>query len=104
MLHANRRALKLMGHTDQAALVPACEIQSAPVCELRNVIQAGLDHRRAASIWEPFKLKRVFFEGRRKFLACGFGLADRSSHDDSRIVIIMDELGLRQERSEPRGS
>lgn len=104
LLHANRRALELTGHLDQVEIGTVCEIHSAPVRELRNVIQAGLDHRRAASIWEPFKLKRVFFEGRRKFLACGFGLADRSSHDDSRIVIIMDELGLRQERSEPRGS
>lgn len=102
LLHANRRALELTGHLDQAETGTVCEIHSAPVRELRNAVQAGLDHRRTANIWKPFKLKRVLFEGKRKLLACGFGLADRSSHDNSRIVIIMDELGLRQERSQLR--
>ena len=31
MLHANRRALKLTGHLDQAEIEPVCEIHSAPV-------------------------------------------------------------------------
>ena len=69
--------------------------------ELRNAIQAALDHRRDANIWELFELKRVLFEARRKILVRGFGLADRDSHDDSRIVIVLEELGLRQERCEP---
>jgi hypothetical protein len=102
LLHANRRALELTGHLHQAEIGTVGEIHSTPVRELRNAIRAGMDHRRAANIWEPFKLKRVIVEGRRKFLACAVGLADRSSHDDSRIVLVLDELGLRQERSEPQ--
>jgi hypothetical protein len=102
LLHANRRALELTGHLHQAEIGTVGEIHSAPVRELRNAIQAAMDHRRAANIWEPFKLKRVIFEGRRKFLVCGFGLADRSSLDDSRIVLVLDELGLRQECREPQ--
>jgi hypothetical protein len=101
LLHANRRALELTGHLHQAEVGTVGEIHSAPVRELRSAIQAAMDHRRAANIWEPFKLKRVIFEGRRKLLVSGFGLTDRSSHDDSRIVIVLDELGLRQARSEP---
>jgi hypothetical protein len=102
LLHANRRALELTGHLHQAEMGTVGEFHSAPVRELRNAIQAAMDHRIAANNWEPFKLKRVICEGRRKFLVCGFGLADRSSHDDSRIVLVLDELGLRQKGSEPQ--
>lgn len=99
LLHLNRRALELTGQLDQAAIGPVCEIHSAPVRELRNAIQATLDHRRDAYIWELFELKRVFFEATRRILVRGFGLADRNSHDDSRIVIVLEELGLQQEGS-----
>ena len=101
LLHVNRRALELTGHLDQAEREPVSEIHAASVHELRNAIQAALDHRRDANIWELFELKRVLFEARRKILVRGFGLADRDSHDDSRIVIVLEELGLRRERSEP---
>ncbi len=101
LLQVNRRALELTGHLDQTEIGTVCEIHSAPVRELRDAIQAALDHRRAANIWEPFELKRVLFEARRRILVRGLGLADRSSHDDSRIVIVLEELGLQQERCEP---
>ncbi len=104
LLHANHRALELAGHLDQADIGTVCEIHSAPVRELRNAIQAALDHRRSADIWEPFKLRRVLLEGRRKLHVRGIGLAHRSSPDHSRIVIVLEELALRQERSEHRGS
>ncbi|HWF60811.1 MAG TPA: hypothetical protein VN666_10960 [Nitrospira sp.] len=101
LLQVNRRALELTGHLDQTEIGTVCEIHSAPVRELRDAIQAALDHRRAANIWEPFELKRVLFEARRRILVRGLGLADRSSHEDSRIVIVLEELGLQQERCEP---
>ena len=41
-----------------------------------------------------FELKRVIFESERKILVRGFGLADRNSHDDSRIVIVLEEVTL----------
>lgn len=86
VLSMNHRESGVTGHLD-------C---SAPLRELRNAIQTGLDLRRAANIWEPFELKRVLFEGKRRILVRGLGLADRSSHDDSRIVIVLEELGLQQ--------
>ena len=89
LLHMNGRESGVTGRLDHAA----------PLRELQNAIQAGLDLRRAANIWEPFELKRVLFEGRRRILVRGLGLSDRSSHDDSRIVIILEELGLQQECS-----
>jgi hypothetical protein len=42
-------------------------------------------------------LKRVIFETERKILVRGFGLAGPNSHDDSRIVIVLEEVGLQQE-------
>ena len=87
LLNMNGRESGVTGRLDHAA----------PLRELRNAIQEGLDLRRAANIWEPFELKRVLFEGRRRILVRGLGLSDRSSHDDSRIVIVLEELGLQQE-------
>jgi len=102
LLHANRRALKMTGHLDQADSELVSEIHWAPVGELLNAIQASLDHRRDANVWEPFELKWITFENRCKILIRGIGLADRKSHDDSRIVIVLEELGIQEEPSEPR--
>ena len=91
LLYMNGRESGVTGRLDYAA----------PLRELRDAIQAGLDLRRAANIWEPFELKRVLFEGRRRILVRGLGLSDRSPHDDSRIVIVIEELGLQQEGGVP---
>lgn len=87
LLYMNGRESGVIGRLDHAA----------PLSELRNAIQAELNLRRAANIWEPFELKRVLFEGKRRILVRGLGLSDRSPHDDSRIVIVIEELGLQQE-------
>ena len=97
LLHMNRRALELMGHLNQTGIGPVSDIPLAPVHELRILIQETLDHRKDDNIWELFELKRVVFEAGRKILVRGFGLADRHSYNDSRIVIILEEVGLLQE-------
>jgi hypothetical protein len=97
LLHINSRALELTGPLKQAEIGPVHDIRSAPVRELSAQIQETLDHRRETNIWEIFELKRVIFETERKILVRGFGLADRNSHDDSRIVIVLEEVGHRQE-------
>lgn len=102
LLHMNRRALELTGHLGQAEIGPVNEIHSAPVCELRAQIQAALDIRKAASISELVEMKRLIFEAGRKILMRGFGLADRNSFEDSRIVVVLEEVGLRQERKTQR--
>jgi hypothetical protein len=100
LLHVPRRAKGLTGHPAPTEIGAAGESDSAPVHELRHAVQAALDQRRAANIWEPFELKRVLFEANRMILVRGLGLADRSAHDDSRIVIVLEELGPRPARSE----
>ena len=91
LLHVNRQAVGVTEHLNH----------SASLLELRNAIQAALDLRRAGNVWEPIELKRALFEGRRGILLRGLGLADRSAHDDSRIVIVMEKFDPRQERSHP---
>jgi hypothetical protein len=97
LLHLNSRALELTGRLNQAEIAPVQDIRSAPVRDLSAQIQETLDHRREAKIWEIFELKRVIFETERKILVRGFGLADHNSHEDSRIVIVLEEVGHRQE-------
>ena len=97
LLHMNSRALELTGHLNQAEIGSVHDLRSAPVRKLSAQIQETLDHRRVANIWEIFELKRVIFETGRKILVRGFGLADRNSHEDSRIVIVLEEVGHRQE-------
>lgn len=92
LLHVNRQGVGVTEHVDH----------SVPLLELRNAIQAALDLRRAANVWEPIELKRVLFEGRRRILMRGLGLTDRSAHDDSRIVIVMEKFDPRQEHSDPQ--
>jgi hypothetical protein len=97
LLHMNRRALELTGHPNQAEIGPVNDIRLVPVRDLSAQIQDALDSRKEANIWELFELKRVIFEAGRKILVRGFGLADRNSHDDSRIVITLEEVSLRGE-------
>jgi PAS domain-containing protein len=97
LVHMNRRALELTGHFHQTEQGPVNEIRSAPVHDLRFHIQEALDRRSAANIWELFELKRFIFEAGRKILVRGFGLLDRNSHNDSRIVIVLEEAGHQEE-------
>ena len=107
LLHMNRRALEPSAHLTQTEIRPVNDILLAPVRGLNAQIQEALDSHKEANIWKLFELKRVIFETERKILVRGFGLAERNSHDDSRIVIILKEVGLRQEhelRRRRRGS
>ncbi len=96
LLHMNRRALELTGYFNQTEVGPVNDILLVPARELSAQIQEALDSHKEANIWELFELKRAIFEAGRKILVRGFGLAGRNSHDDSRIVIILEEVGLRQ--------
>jgi hypothetical protein len=96
LLHMNHRALELTGHLDQTETGPATMTLSRLVRELRVQIQDTLDRRRKADIWELFELKREMVESGRKILLRGFGLADRNSPDNARIVIVLKEVGSQQ--------
>ncbi len=94
MLQMNRQALELTGRFNQTAVGPVTDTLLAPVRELSAQIQETLDHRKEADIRELFELKRVISDAGRKVLVRGFGLAGWNSHDDSRIVIHLEDVGL----------
>jgi hypothetical protein len=89
--HINRRALELTGQHDQTQTGPATVTLLRLVSEVRVQIQDILDNHRKADIWELFEFKRDIVEAGRKILLRGFGLADRDSHEGSRIVIVLEE-------------
>jgi len=97
LLHMNSRALELTCRFDQAETGLATMMLSRLVSELRVQIQDTLDNRRQADISELVELKRDMVESGRKILVRGFGIADRNSHEDSRIVIVLEEIDHRQE-------
>jgi hypothetical protein len=86
LLHMNRGAFELIDH-----------LSDSEIASVNDMIQEALNRWNKANIWEPFELKSIVLEARRKILIRGFGLADRHSYNHSRIVIILEEIGLRQE-------
>lgn len=99
LLHMNSRALELTGHLNQAEIKSVHDIRSAPVRELSAQIQETLANRKDANIWGIFELKRIIVETERKILVRGVGLADqKNSFDNSHIVIMLEEVGRRQEQ------
>ena len=98
LLHMNRRALAMTGDLDQAETGPATMTLSRLVSELRVQIQDALDSRGEAGIWELFELQRVMVESDRKVLLRGFGLPNRNLRDHARVVIVLEEVSLQQER------
>jgi hypothetical protein len=98
LLHMNRRALELIGHLEQAETGPATMTLSRLVSELRIQIQDILDSRVEANVWELFECKHVMGELERKILLRGIGLPNRNSRDHSRVIIILEEVSLQQER------
>lgn len=104
LLHMNRRAMELTGHLDRTDAEPTKRRRSASVHELRQNIQETLDHRRLTNISELFELKRFLFEAGRTIQVRGFGLAGRYSDEDSRIVIVLEEIEHPQELQQVQAS
>jgi hypothetical protein len=104
LLHMNRRALNLIGDLNQKEIGPDHDVRSTLVRELLIQIQETLARRKAANIWDLFELKRVIFEVGRKVLIRGLGLATQDSYYNSHIVIVLEEIGRRQEHMAQQGS
>jgi hypothetical protein len=98
LLHINRRAMQLTGHLGQAETGPATVTLSRLVSDLRVQIQDIIASRMEANVWEFFELKRFMSESGRKIVLRGFGLPDRNAGGHSRVLIILEEVSLQQER------
>jgi len=96
LLHVNRRALELTNGIGRAENGPVRVALSTPVIELRAEIQATLDSRIVGNVWEPFEIRRFVCEPGRTLLLRGFGLTDRNASEHSHIVILLEDVSLRQ--------
>lgn len=92
----NRRGLELTGHLDQTGTEPIMMTLSRVVGELRVQIQDNLDNRRKADLWGIIELRRVMVDAGRQILLRGFGLPNRNSQNDSRIIIVLEEDSSQQ--------
>ena len=91
--YVNRRVLELIRNIGQAITESGLIVFSTPLLELRDQIQESLDDRLEANIWEPFEMSRVVSESGRRLLFRGFGHPNRAANRDSRIVIVLEEIG-----------
>ena len=91
VLHVNRRALELAGRIGQGEVGSVSRLLSTPVTGLYLKVREVLEARTAASIWEPFEIRRFVGEPGRRVLLRGYGLPDRNSKDCSRVIIVLEE-------------
>jgi hypothetical protein len=91
--YVNRRALELIRNIGQAMTESGLIVLPTPLLELRDQIQESLDARLEANIWEPFEMTRVVSECGRRLLLRGFGHPNGAAGRDSRIIIVLEEIG-----------
>ncbi|MBU6483067.1 MAG: hypothetical protein KGS09_21325 [Nitrospirae bacterium] len=91
--YVNRRALELIRNIGQAMTESGVIVLSRPLIELRDQIQESLDDRLEANIWDQFEMSRVVSEGGRRLLLRGFGHPNGAASRDSRIIIVLEEIG-----------
>lgn len=92
--HVNRRALELAGRIGQVEVGSVKSLVSTPVLRLYGQVLEALNSRTAASIWDPFEIRRVVGEPGLRVLLRGYGLPDRKSSDGTFVVIILEEEDL----------
>lgn len=100
LIHMNRQATELCLKVAQgpAGKSPSGELP-APIQDLGNDIRSMLQLRTEAKDWEQLQIRRLVGDTRHAVLLRGFGLPDRGGLDHARIIIIMEEIGRRQESS-----
>jgi DNA-binding CsgD family transcriptional regulator len=99
-IHMNRQAAELCREVaqDPAGQSPSGDLP-APIQDLGNDIRSMLQVRTEAKDWEQLQIRRLVGDTRHAVLLRGFGLPDRGGFDHARIIIIMEEVGRRQESS-----
>ena len=103
--YVNRRALELMRNLGQAMTESGLIMLPAPIIELRDQIQEGLDARIEENIWESFEMSRVVTEHGHRLLLRGFGQPNEVANCDSRIIILFEKIEstAKEERPQIRG-
>lgn len=99
-LHMNRQAVELCREIGEGTPgKPPVEGLPAPVRELGADVRSMLQARTEAKDWEQLQVRRLVGDTRRAVLLRGVGLPDQAGLAYGRIIIIMEEVGRRQESS-----
>jgi len=97
MLYRDHRSWELCGQINRYHNGTAVNgVLPSAVADLCAEIMKGLKERIAAKDWEHFRIKRAMGNPNHPVLLCAVGLPDPRNIQDSRILIIMEEIGRRQ--------
>ena len=94
--YVNRQALELIHNIGHAITESGVLVLPTPLLKLRDQIQENLDARLEANLWEPFEMSRVVSECGQRLLLRGFGHPNGTANRDSRIIIVLEEIGQRR--------
>ena len=95
--YVNRRALNLIRRLGQSVPREASIVRSAQVLELRDLIREMLNDRLDAKNAGPFEVSRSLLAGGGRLVLRGIGCPDRSSSQNSRIIILLEEMSPENE-------
>jgi DNA-binding CsgD family transcriptional regulator len=96
-LHWDRRAWELCQKIADQPNGHAPTALPESVIELGREILKLLDVRNDVKDWEQFQVRRVVKNGAETVLLTGIGLPDHHRQEDSRLLIILERIGRRQE-------
>lgn len=98
LIHMNRQAGELAKRIEPVMNGNAARgVLPTVLTQLGEEIQKRLQIRTEHEDWEQFELRRLVGIPQRPVLLRGFGLPDRNDSDQSRILIIMEEVSRRKE-------
>ena len=98
LLHMNQRAWDLTSHIDHCengnGISKAAKgLLPAPLLQLCAEIFRHLKDRTEAKDWEQFEVRRMLGAPERPLMIHGFGVPGNKGQEQSRVIIVMDELG-----------
>ena len=98
LLHMNQRAWDLTSHIDHCengnGISKAAKgLLPAPLLQLCAEIFRHLKDRTEAKDWEQFEVRRMLGAPERPLMIHGFGVPGNKGQEQSRVIIVMEELG-----------
>jgi DNA-binding CsgD family transcriptional regulator len=98
LLHMNQRAWDLTSHIDHCdngnGISKAAKgLLPAPLLQLCVEIFRHLKYRTEAKDWEQFEVRRMLGAPERPLMIHGFGVPGNKGQEQSRVIIVMEELG-----------
>jgi DNA-binding CsgD family transcriptional regulator len=97
VLHWDRRAWELCRNIATPATGDAdADALPGPITDFAHEILNVMGIRRELKDWEQFQVRRVIKNGQDSIFLSGIGLPDPGGLDDSRVLIILEQIKQRQ--------